>query len=117
MNNKNWSAIIKVNIEDPTPKRMLNLMTAILATKDLELLAQFCVEMMVFADVLDFNNNFDLLRQLLKEDGWVAYDFLTNQENITSFISRDDILDFFFGKYSQDISDRIALIINNSPDV
>ena len=92
-------------------------MTAILATKDLKLLAEFCVGLLLALFLLDFNNNLDELRQLLKEDGWVAYDFLTNQENISSFISRDDILDFFFGKYSQDISDRIALIINNSPDV
>ena len=64
--NENWSEIIEVNIKNPAPERIFNLMTAILATKDLKLLAEFCVEMMVFADVLDLNNNPDELRVSVK---------------------------------------------------
>jgi hypothetical protein len=108
---KNWSEIIAVNLENHSPERMFNLMTAILATQDLKLLAEFCVEMIIFVDLLNFNNNPNDLENVLRQNGWVAYSTRTHQQNLQDFVSRDDLLDYFFGSYTLQIITSIEAVI------
>lgn len=111
--NKYWSEKFAANIKKSKPVDMYNLMTEVLKIEDnkVKILADFCVKMMLERDIKDFIRDPDSLRKILLEDSWTAYNSLSNLENIIEFAAREEVAEYFFEEYNQEIIAAINQII------
>ncbi|MEN9520754.1 MAG: hypothetical protein RLZZ381_3342 [Cyanobacteriota bacterium] len=111
--NKYWSEKFAANIKKSKPVDMYNLMTEVLEIEDnkVKILADFCVKMMIERDIKDFIRDPDSLKKILLEGSWTAYNSLSNLENIIEFAAREEVAEYFFEEYSQEIIAVINQII------
>ena len=111
--NKYWSEKFAANIKKSKAVDMYNLMTEVLEIEDnkVKILGDFCVKMMLERDIKDFIRDPDSLKKILLEGSWTAYNSLSNLENIIEFAAREEVAEYFFEEYSQEIIAVINQII------
>ena len=100
-------SVIDTNINCGKPEQLFDLLKSILETGDREMLAFFCVRLMVNSDLDDFAMNPKDLERVLVSDGWRAYENQTIDQNIEEFLNREGDLEYYFEDFAVEIPEII----------